>query len=141
GEVGNPSHDGGTAISEFATGGSGAFFGGVWEVGSYKDEGLPFDMTMIPGVFGEPTAYADSHSFVLPHQSEPDEQRRRNVHAIVAHLLKDSINWAEAGHIPAYTPVIEDPAYAELEPQSNYAEARSEEHTSELQSRFDLVCR
>ena len=123
GEVGNPSHDGGTAISEFATGGSGAFFGGVWEVGSYKDEGLPFDMTMIPGVFGEPTAYADSHSFVLPHQSEPDEQRRRNVHAIVAHLLKDSINWAEAGHIPAYTPVIEDPAYAELEPQSNYAEA------------------
>src|SRR5699024_10496152 len=33
-EVGNPSHDGGTAISESATGGSGAFFGGVWEVGS-----------------------------------------------------------------------------------------------------------
>src|SRR5690625_5401771 len=53
GEVGNPSHDGGTAISEFATGGSGAFFGGVWEVGSYEDEGLPFDITMIPGVCGE----------------------------------------------------------------------------------------
>src|SRR5699024_8749092 len=52
GEAGNPSHDGGTAISEFATGGSGAFFGGVWEIGSYRNEGVPFDMTMVPGVFG-----------------------------------------------------------------------------------------
>src|SRR5699024_12696482 len=83
GEVGNPSHDGGTAISEFVTGGSGAFFGGVWEVGSYKEEGLHFDMTMIPGVFGEPSAYDDSHFFVLPHQTEPDEPRLLSGHAIV----------------------------------------------------------
>ncbi|MEE1617717.1 extracellular solute-binding protein [Brachybacterium sp. J153] len=123
GEVGNPGHDGGTAISEFATGGSGAFYGGVWETGSYKNEGLPFDMTVIPGVFGEPTAYADSHSFVLPHQSSPDPERRRAVHGLVAHLLKSSLAWAGAGHIPAYTPVIEDPGYADLVPQSHYADA------------------
>lgn len=123
GEVGNPGHDVGTAVSEFGTGSSGGYFGGVWEIGSFRDSGVPFDMTMIPGVFGEPTAYADSHTFVLPHQSNPDEQRRRTVHAVVAHLLKHSIDWAEAGHIPAYTPVIEDPAYAQLEPQSHYADA------------------
>ena len=123
GEAGNPSHDGGTAISEFATGGSGAFFGGVWEIGSYRDEGVPFDMTMVPGVFGPPTAYADSHSFVLPFQSSPDPERRRAVHALVAHVLKHSLAWADAGHIPAYTPVVEDPAYQELEPQSHYADA------------------
>ncbi|WP_369854352.1 extracellular solute-binding protein [Brachybacterium paraconglomeratum] len=123
GEVGNSGHDGGTAISEFATGGSGAFYGGVWETGSYKNEGLPFDITMIPGVFGEPVAYADSHSFVLPHQMSPDEERRRTVHAVVAHLLKNSIDWAAAGHIPAYSPVVEDPAYGELIPQSHYADA------------------
>lgn len=123
GEVGNPGHDGGTAISEFATGGSGAFYGGVWESGSYRNEGVPFDMTMVPGVFGEPVAYADSHAFVLPHQMTPDEDRRRNVHAAVAYLLKNSITWAGAGHIPAYSPVIEDPAYADLVPQSHYADA------------------
>nr|WP_245349387.1 extracellular solute-binding protein [Brachybacterium fresconis] len=123
GEVGNPGHDGGTAISEFATGGSGAFYGGVWETASYKEQGLPFDVTMIPGVFGAPTAYADSHSFVLPHQDAVDEQRRRNVHAVVAHLLQHSITWAQAGHIPAYLPVVEDPSYADLVPQSHYADA------------------
>lgn len=123
GEVGNPGHDGGTAISEFATGGSGAFYGGVWESGNYRNQGVPFDMTMIPGVFGEPVAYADSHSFVLPHQSSPDPERRRGVHAVVAYLLQNSIEWAAAGHIPAYSPVIEDPAYGELVPQSHYADA------------------
>ncbi|HJG92449.1 MAG TPA: extracellular solute-binding protein [Brachybacterium massiliense] len=123
GEVGHTGHDGGTAISEFATGGSGAFYGGVWETGSYKAQGVPFDMTIIPGIFGEPAAYADSHAFVLPHQMNPDPERRRNVHAIVAHILKNSIDWAAAGHIPAYSPVIEDPAYGELIPQSHYADA------------------
>lgn len=123
GEVGNSGHDIGTAVSEFGTGGSGGYLGGVWEIGSFRDSGVPFDMTMIPGVFGEPSAYADSHTFVLPHQSAPDEQRRRTVHAVVAHLLKHSIDWAGAGHIPAFTPVVEDPAYSELVPQSHYADA------------------
>lgn len=124
GKIGNASHDGGTAISEFATGGCGSFYGGVWETGNYKNEGVPFDVTMIPGVFGEPTAYADSHSFVLPHQNDPDPQRRREVHQMVAYLLKNSLTWASAGHIPAYSPVVEDPGYAELIPQSHYANAR-----------------
>ncbi|GAA1326623.1 extracellular solute-binding protein [Brachybacterium rhamnosum] len=123
GEVGNPGNDGGTAISEFATGSTGAFYGGVWESGSYRNEGVPFDMTVIPGVFGEPAAYADSHSFVLPHQSSPDDTKRRAVHEMVAYLLKNSISWAGAGHIPAYSPVVQDPAYAKLIPQSHYADA------------------
>ncbi len=123
GEVGNGQHDGGTAISEFATGGSGAFFGGVWETGSYTNEGVPFDMQVIPGVLGPPAAYADSHSFVLPHQTDPDPERRRTVHQLVAYLLKNSLEWAGAGHIPAYSPIVEDPGYAELVPQSHYAEA------------------
>jgi multiple sugar transport system substrate-binding protein len=123
GEVGNSGHDVGTAVSEFATGGCGGYLGGVWEIGSFRDAGVPFDMTMIPGVLGRPSAYADSHTFVLPHQSRPDEQRRRSVHAVVAHLLQHSIGWAAAGHIPAYTPVVEDEAYAQLEPQSHYADA------------------
>ncbi|MFC7374952.1 extracellular solute-binding protein [Brachybacterium sp. GCM10030267] len=121
GEVGNPSHDGGTAVSEFATGSSGGLFGGVWEIGGL--EGLPFDMTVIPGVFGDPAAFADSHTFVLPHQSTPDEERRRNVHRMVAYVLQNSLNWAGAGHIPAYTPVVESPEYAELTPQAHYADA------------------
>lgn len=123
GEIGSPSHDGGTAISAFATGSTPLFYGGVWETAGYQDGGLPFDVTMVPNVFGTPAAHADSHSFVLPYQENPDPEARRQVHEFVASVLHNSISWAGAGHIPAYNPVTESPEYAQLEPQSNYAEA------------------
>ncbi|UFU04157.1 extracellular solute-binding protein [Ruania suaedae] len=123
GEIGNASHDGGTAISEFVTGGAGMFFGGVWETGNYRAAGLPFDMKVIPAVFGQPSAYADSHSFILPHQDNPDEERRRWAHQFVAETLQGSLVWADAGHIPAYTPVVESAEYGNLVPQSHYADA------------------
>lgn len=124
GEIGNSSHDGGTAISEFATGRTPLFFGGVWETGNYRAEGLPFDMSVVPNVFGTPAAYADSHSFVLPSQDNPDPGARRRVHEFVASVLRESIDWADAGHIPAYSPVVDSPEYGQLSPQSNYAEAQ-----------------
>lgn len=123
GELGNSSHDGGTAISEFATGRTALFYGGVWETGNYRAQGVPFDITMVPTVFGTPAAYADSHAFVLPYQSNPDPDARRRVHEFVASVLKNSLSWAEAGHIPAYNPVVDSPEYGELVPQSHYAQA------------------
>jgi multiple sugar transport system substrate-binding protein len=35
-------------------------------------------------------------------------------------MLKNSVEWGKAGHIPAYLPVHQDPAYLALEPQSEY---------------------
>ncbi|ROR73924.1 extracellular solute-binding protein [Bogoriella caseilytica] len=123
GEVASASNDGGTAISEFGTQRSGMFMGGVWEVGSYRDQGVPFSMQMIPPIFGEPVAYCDSHSFVLPHQNNPDPDSRRAAHELVAGILQRSVQWADAGHLPVYLPVLESEEYGQLDPQSNYAEA------------------
>lgn len=123
GEVASASNDGGTAISEFGTQRSGMFMGGVWEVGSYRDQGVPFSMQMIPPIFGEPVAYCDSHSFVLPHQNNPDPNSRRAAHELVAGILQRSVQWADAGHLPVYLPVLESEEYGQLDPQSNYAEA------------------
>lgn len=111
------------AIAEFAGQQTGIHFTGVWELPTMQAAGVPVDATMIPPVFGQEAVYADSHSFVLPHQADPDEEARRHTYTFVAELLKNSLTWAGAGHIPAYTPVIEDPEYAELLPQAHYAEA------------------
>ena len=35
-------------------------------------------------------------------------------------MLKHSVAWAEGGHVPAYLPVLDDPAYLALKPQSEY---------------------
>ncbi|MGN8025316.1 extracellular solute-binding protein [Microbacterium sp. 22242] len=115
--------DYGTAVAEFAGGKSGMFLSGVWELRTMQAAKIPFDVTMIPPLFGTQTAYADSHSFVLPHQTAPDSGQRDLVYRFVADMLKGSYGWAEAGHIPAYLPVTESPKYAKLLPQAHYAEA------------------
>ncbi|WLQ07716.1 extracellular solute-binding protein [Arthrobacter oryzae] len=121
--ISTKSGDGGTAIAEFASQGSGLLFTGVWELPTMKTAGVPFGASTIPTLFGTPAAFADSHSFVLPHQATLDESRRRGVYQFVASMLKNSLSWAEAGHIPAYQPVVNSPEYAALKPQADYAHA------------------
>ena len=121
--VAAPRNDYDSAVAEFATGRSGMLLTGVWELRTMQDAGIPFDATTIPTLFGTPSVYADSHSFVLPHQSSPDPVLRDLSYRFVADLITGSYGWAEAGHIPAYLPVTDSPDYAELIPQAHYAEA------------------
>lgn len=123
GEIAARENDYQSAIAEFATGRSGLFLTGVWELRSMQERELPLDATLIPAVFGTTSVYADSHAFTLPHQSSPDPRQRDLVYQFVADLLKGSFDWAGAGHIPAYLPVTEAPEYADLLPQAHYAEA------------------
>lgn len=124
GTITAPNGDGGTAIAEFASGDSGLLFTGVWELQTMQDAGIPFDAQTLPIMFGTPAAYGDSHSFVLPHQDNPDPDKRYEAYRFVAELLKASLSWAAAGHIPAYAPVTESPEYDELLPQAHYANAQ-----------------
>lgn len=121
--IATPSGDGGTAIAEFAGQDSGMFMSGVWELPTMQTAKVPFDAMPIPTLFGTPAAYADSHAFVLPHQLNLDSRKRELVYAFVADILKGSFNWAQAGHIPAFQPVVQSPEYAQLLPQSHYSGA------------------
>ncbi|TDD29565.1 extracellular solute-binding protein [Kribbella turkmenica] len=116
------SGDGGTATSEFLHGESGMLFGGVWELPVLKDAKMPLEAMPIPTLFGTDAAYADSHTFVLPRQSKVSPERRRHVYEMVAEILKRSVTWAGAGHIPAYQPVVRSAEFKDLKPQSNYAD-------------------
>ncbi|PJJ72840.1 multiple sugar transport system substrate-binding protein [Diaminobutyricimonas aerilata] len=122
-DIATSRNDYATAVAEFVSGQSGIFFTGVWELPTMKNAELPVGGAPIPTLFGTPAAYADSHAFVLPHQTQPDEKKRREAYRFVAEILKGSFDWAGAGHIPAYVPITEDPAYAELSPQADYAGA------------------
>ncbi|QGQ18386.1 extracellular solute-binding protein [Cellulomonas sp. JZ18] len=123
GTVATPNGDYGTAVSEFASAEAGMFLTGVWELPTMKAAGFGLDAQPIPTLFGTPAAYADSHAFTLPHQNDPDPEHRRATYEFVADLLKNSLPWAEAGHIPAFQPVVESEDYAQLTPQANYAPA------------------
>jgi multiple sugar transport system substrate-binding protein len=111
------------AIALFSSGRTAFFFDGEWDVSTFRSvSGLPFSMAPIPALWGSvPIAQADCHSLVLPHESgrggAPDEA----AYTFAAYLLKNSLTWAEGGHIPAYTPVRDSAAYRALQPQSDYA--------------------
>lgn len=111
------------AIANFAGGRGGMVMLGEWELPTLKQSGVPLGAAPFPQVFERPAVYTDSHSFVLPHQRNPDPDRRREAHRYIAQIVKQSLTWASAGHIPAYQPVLAEPEYAALKPQSSYADA------------------
>ena len=123
GKIADPTAGYQGGLTDFDSGRAGMILSGEWELPGFQEAGFTLGATPFPTLFGTAHSYADSHTFVLPHQDAPDRARRRQVHQAAAGLLKQSLTWAEAGHIPAYAPVVDDPAYARLEPQSSYAPA------------------
>ncbi|MGC0208070.1 extracellular solute-binding protein [Streptomyces levis] len=111
------------ALAGFLGGRGGMVMLGEWELPTLKKSGIPLGAAPFPQVFDKPAVYTDSHAFVLPHQKNPDPGRRRRAHRYVAEMVKQSLTWASAGHIPAYQPVLAEPQYAALDPQSSYAGA------------------
>ncbi|MER7052608.1 MULTISPECIES: extracellular solute-binding protein [unclassified Streptomyces] len=120
----NPNNlDYNSALAAFTSRRGGMAMLGEWELPTLKKAGFPLGAAPFPQVFDRPAVYTDSHSFVLPHQENPDPARRREAHRYVAEILRQSLTWASAGHIPAYQPVLAEPGYAGLKPQSSYADA------------------
>ncbi|MFE7378897.1 extracellular solute-binding protein [Streptomyces zhihengii] len=111
------------AMAAFMDGRGGMVMLGEWELPTLRASGIDLGAAPFPQVFGRPAVYTDSHSFVLPHQDDPDPARRREAHRYVARIVKESLTWAGAGHIPAYRPVLDRPEYRALAPQSSYAAA------------------
>lgn len=112
-----------TALAGFSDGRAGMIFVGEWEL-PYLMEGVEnLGAATFPTLFEYPGSYADSHAFVMPHQSDPDPEQVRAAHEFVALMVRNSLTWGEAGHVPAYTPVAESDEYQQLSPQSDYAAA------------------
>jgi multiple sugar transport system substrate-binding protein len=112
--------DYGGAVALFASGKAGFFLQGDWELPTFKDGKLPFDMRPFPTVFGQAATQADSHALVLPRLDRPDPQRTDLALGFAKSLLDQSLTWAEGGHIPSWLPVQRSAEYRRLKPQSNY---------------------
>ncbi|MGW4779762.1 extracellular solute-binding protein [Streptomyces filamentosus] len=112
--------DYGASVGIFNQGRTAFHLNGDWEVTTFRTGGTPFSMARVPALFGRATAQADSHAFVLPHQRGRDTGTDRAACAFVGWMLKNSVEWAAGGHVPAYRPVLADPAYLALDPQSAY---------------------
>ncbi|MFI6792673.1 extracellular solute-binding protein [Nonomuraea sp. NPDC050383] len=116
----DPRTDYGASVAAFTNGQAAFLWNGDWETTGLKQRGTPFSMARFPSVLGTGAAQADCHAFVLPHQRERDPEIERATYRFIAYLVKNSADWAVAGHVPAYLPTLEEPEYLALHPQSEY---------------------
>ncbi|MEU4722923.1 extracellular solute-binding protein [Nonomuraea dietziae] len=116
----DPNTDYGASVAAFQNGLAAFLWNGDWETTTFKLARTPFSMARFPAVFGSGSAQADCHVFVLPHQRERDPEVEKATYRFIAALVKNSADWAVAGHVPAYLPTLERPEYLSLQPQSEY---------------------
>jgi len=102
---------------------------GNWSVPVFSGAKLDYGATPLPPVFGKQATHAESHAFVLPHQSGRGGATNEAAHELAAYVATHALQWAAGGHIPAYTPTLSTAAYKKLTPQNEYASAMDHQAT------------
>ncbi|SFG26344.1 carbohydrate ABC transporter substrate-binding protein, CUT1 family (TC 3.A.1.1.-) [Palleronia marisminoris] len=117
------------SVALFTSGQSAFQLNGVWEVPTMVDLaesgslGFEWGAVEVPKLMDTQTTWADSHAWAIPIQGEEemDPAKREAVMEVVGWMEKNAIQWADAGHIPAYKPVAESEEFAVMEPNATYA--------------------
>jgi multiple sugar transport system substrate-binding protein len=127
-ELATPNTEYPAAIALFTSGEASMMLNGVWEVPTMVDlaakgELAEWGAVEIPTWFGQPATWADSHAFAIPNsEAKPiTEEKLAAVLEVIAWMNKNSLFWATAGHIPAYSPVTASDDYKMMEPNATYA--------------------
>lgn len=118
------------STSQFIGGNAGFMINGVWEVPEMLRAtangtlGFEYGIVPMPRLFANDGVWADSHAFAIPaNEGRPmTPQKLRAVLRFVAFVSKNSLGWAEGGHVLAYRPAAESPAARALMPNRLYAD-------------------
>lgn len=117
------------SVALFTSGESALHLNGVWEVPTMTDLaakgelGFEWGAIAIPTFFDHPATWADSHGFAIPNNvgKEMTPEKKAAVLEVISWFNKNSLAWADAGHIPAYTPVRDSEEFKTKEPNATYS--------------------
>jgi multiple sugar transport system substrate-binding protein len=114
-----------TSSTLFSQAKVGFLFDGVWQIPTYAGiKGLDFNVVPFPPLLGDKaTAYADSHSLIVPASTGRSNARTDDAVRFIKGLLDQSTTWAKGGHVPAWLPVQKSTEFQKMQPQSNYTQA------------------
>ncbi|MEU0104081.1 extracellular solute-binding protein [Streptomyces sp. NPDC006251] len=119
----------GPASAEQFVNGSPFVWEGNWSVPVFDTAKVEYGATPLPPVFGKPATHAESHAFVLPHQSDRGGPANEGAHRLAAYIVRHARQWALGGHIPAYRPILSTAAYRKMSPQNEYVSAMDHQAT------------
>lgn len=115
------------AVALFTSGKSAFMLGGVWEVPTMIDLekkgslGFQWGAVQVPNLMGTQTTWADSHAFAIPANNKMSPGKRKAVMTVIGWMEKNSLSWAEAGHIPAFKAVVDSENFKKMEPNATYS--------------------
>jgi len=107
---------------QFVAGNAAVSWSGVWTVGMILESGIDVGIMPIPHLLDRHVVWGDSHTFVIPQQTSPEKYDAAVQFAYW--IARNSLEWANAGHIPAYTGVSDSEAFQALPLRSGYVESR-----------------
>lgn len=111
----------GAAGTAFENGKNIFHWDGVWTIAVWKEvEGLDWGIAPLPRIGSGTGFWAGSHNFVIMNQPSADPNKVQASKVFINWISEHSIDWADAGQIPARKTVRESSAFDEL-PQSPVA--------------------
>jgi len=76
-----------------------------------ENKKLKWKATVVPTIGDEQATWAGSHQFVLPRQVKPDNNKANASRVFLNWMSQQSLNWADAGMVPARNSVREQPEF------------------------------
>ena len=117
------------SVALFTSGKAAFHINGVWEVPTMVDLaksgklGFEWGAIQMPTLFDHSATWADSHAFAIPdrHGNPLPKEKLDAVLKVIGWMSHHSIAWASAGHIPAFRPVTDSPAFQQMQPNATYS--------------------
>ena len=113
--------------SAFLNGDAAILHNGTWVVDQYSREaGFSYLATSVPTLYDQPSAWGDSHMWVLPASANEDPALQAASVEYLEFLYENIENWAKGtGHIAPRTSVLTGGALDDAPQRDNYAETAS----------------
>lgn len=101
-----------------------ATINGDWAVPTFEStEGLNFVSMPFPQLTDTDAVYADSHTLVIPQNANLTDEEKDAAMEFMKWLTDNTDQWAQAGHIPSKTSVLESEEFKALPYRSIYAKS------------------
>lgn len=115
------------SVALFQSGRAVLHINGVWEVPTFNDAtdagtlGFEWFANEVPQLLDRPATWADSHALAIPNDANMTAEEREAAMIAIGWMQRNSLAWADAGHIPAYRATVESAEYQQLQPNATYA--------------------
>lgn len=116
--------DAGSDYTSFTNNESAFMISGPWNITPLTEiDGLDWGVATVPQLGPELAAWGGSHYLVLPKQMKPDANRAAAAELFIGWLSEHSLEWSNAGQVPARDSVREADEFADMGLVTEFAKA------------------